>query len=213
MIDTEPLWHQAEVQVLGALGVPLASLGGRQTKGMMVDEVTAYWHRRYPWAAPSPSEVADEVAAAVEHLVATQARLQPGAMEAVEGCRRRGLSVALASSSRHHYIDVALRRCALGAVFDAVCSAQDQDYGKPHPGEFLAAAAALGVAPQACMVWEDSPAGVIAAKAARMAVVAVPDPEERHHPAMALADVALESLEEVDDQVWNLVVEGATRPV
>ena len=52
---------------------------------------------------------------------------------------------------------------------------QDEAYGKPHPAVFLGAAARLGVAPERCVVFEDAAAGVLAAKAARMVCVAVPD--------------------------------------
>jgi sugar-phosphatase len=83
--------------------------------------------------------------------------------------------------------------------FELVHSAQDEPYGKPHPGVFLSAASRLGAEPSRCLVWEDAPAGVLAAKAARMACVAVPDPAERAEPAMGLADAVLASLAEADD--------------
>jgi len=53
LIDSEILWHEAEIEILGALGVPLASEACRTTKGMFVREVTAHWYRLYPWG-PDP---------------------------------------------------------------------------------------------------------------------------------------------------------------
>ena len=47
LIDSEILWHEAEIEILGALGVPLAAEGCRGTKGMFVGEVTAYWFERH----------------------------------------------------------------------------------------------------------------------------------------------------------------------
>ena len=44
LIDSEILWHEAEIEILGALGVPLAADGCRSTKGMFVGEVTAHWY-------------------------------------------------------------------------------------------------------------------------------------------------------------------------
>ena len=63
----------------------------------------------------------------------------------------------------------------------------------------LTTADRLGVAPDRCIVWEDAPAGVLAAKAARMTCVAVPEPDERDAPAFAIADAVLSSLEEADE--------------
>ena len=54
-------------------------------------------------------------------------------------------------------------------------SAEDEEYGKPHPAVFLTAAAKLGAPPQRCLVWEDAPAGVLAAKASSMTCIAVPE--------------------------------------
>ena len=54
------------------------------------------------------------------------------------------------------------------------------------------------LSPRRCLVWEDAPAGVLAAKAASMACIAVPEQGEEHQPAFALADVVLGSLLEMD---------------
>ncbi|HEY6430196.1 MAG TPA: hypothetical protein VIX84_23445, partial [Acidimicrobiales bacterium] len=50
-----------------------------------------------------------------------------------------------------------------------------------------------------CLVWEDAPAGVLAAKAASMACIAVPEAAEADHPSFALADLVVGSLCDVDD--------------
>ena len=52
LIDSEILWHEAEIDILGGLGVPLAAEGCRSTKGMFVDEVTAHWYALHPWPGP-----------------------------------------------------------------------------------------------------------------------------------------------------------------
>jgi sugar-phosphatase len=210
LIDSEPLWHIAEIEILGALGVPLVASACRQTKGMFVNEVTAYWFERHPWRGPSPDAVAVEVVDRVMDLVVDRGELKPGVDRAVGACRERGLPMAVASSSQYRLIDLVLSHFDLAEEFQLVHSAEDEPYGKPHPGVFLTAAAKLGVAPDRCVVWEDSPAGVLAAKAARMAVVAVPEVAERHQPAFAIADVVLGSLAEVDAGIWERV--GPGRP-
>ena len=73
---------------------------------------------------------------------------------------------------------------------------------------FLTAAQRLGVAPDRCIVWEDSPAGVLAAKAARMTCVAVPAHDEHGAPALGIADAVLTSLEEADEALWRRLVDA-----
>ena len=70
---------------------------------------------------------------------------------------------------------------------------------------FLTAAHRMSVPPKRCVVWEDAPAGVLAAKAASMACVAVPEPGEGNHPAFGLADLVVDSLERVGASSLRLV--------
>lgn len=209
LVDSEPLWHEAEVEILGKLGVPISASDGRTTKGMFVREVTRHWHARHPWVGPSTDEVAMQITEAVIALVAGKGILQPGARQAIDLCRRHGLSLAVASSSEHRLISCVLEQFGLDADLPLACSAEDEPYGKPHPAVFLTAAVRLGVPAERCLVWEDAPAGVIAAKAARMACVAVPEPAERGHPAFTLADAVLGSLEEADETLWERLISRA----
>lgn len=206
LVDSEPLWHEAEIEILGGLGVPIAASDCRHTKGMFVREVTRHWHERHPWAGPSTDEVAVAIVDRVVALVDEKGTLQPGVDKAIGLCRAHGLALAVASSSEHRLIEFVLRRFGLDGEFAFVRSAEDERYGKPHPAVFLSAAERLGVAPGRCLVWEDAPAGVLAAKAARMTCVAVPEAAERDHPGFAIADAVLTSLEEADEQLWARLV-------
>lgn len=80
-----------------------------------------------------------------------------------------------------------------------VQSAESEPYGKPHPGVFITTAGKLGVEPTDCLVFEDSFAGLIAGKAARMKVVAVPAAEEYDQGRFDIADLKLGSLLQFDE--------------
>ncbi|HWE66291.1 MAG TPA: hexitol phosphatase HxpB [Acidimicrobiales bacterium] len=205
LIDSEILWHEAEIEILGDLGVPLAREGCRNTKGMFVGEVTVFWHEQYPWAGPTPAEVAVTIVDRVIALLLAKGELKPGAEHAIAMCAQRGLPLAVASSSQYRLIETALDHFGLRHHFALIHSAEDEQYGKPHPAVFLTAAAKLGVAPRDCLVWEDAPAGVLAAKAASMACIAVPEVVEANHPAFGLADAVLGSLLDMDDARWDQV--------
>ncbi len=210
LVDSEVLWHEAEIEILGALGVPLAAEGCRSTKGMFVEEVTAHWFGLYPWGPePTPDEVAVTIVDRVIELTLSKGKLKPGAVHAVDLCAARRLPVAVASSSQYRLIEAALEHFGLRRRFALVHSAEEEQYGKPHPGVFLTAAARLGATPRRCVVWEDSPAGVLAAKAATMACIAVPESGEGHHPAFGLADLVVDSLLEVDADALDAVARRA----
>ncbi|MGO8862170.1 MAG: hexitol phosphatase HxpB [Acidimicrobiales bacterium] len=198
LIDSEILWHEAEIDILGDLGVPLSGDGCRTTKGMFVGEVTEYWHARYPWAGPTPAEVAVTIVDRVIALVLSKGELKPGAEHAISLCAERHLALAVASSSQYRLIDTALEHFGLRHHFALVHSAEDEQWGKPHPAVFLTTAAKLGATPRRCLVWEDAPAGVLAAKAASMTCIAVPERGEQNEPAFSLADVVLGSLLDMD---------------
>ncbi len=196
LIDSEVLWHEAEVEIFGALGVPLYESSSRSTKGVFVNEVVSYWRTRYPWSGPSDADVVDQLLARVATLVEEGGRLLPGALRAIDLASERG-PVALASSTPLALIDRFLDHFGLSHRFASVHSAEFEPYGKPHPGVFLTAAASLGIEPERCLVFEDAPAGVIAARAATMSVVAVPSPEDRDEVEFLLADLVLDTLEDL----------------
>jgi sugar-phosphatase len=199
LIDSEILWHKAELEIFGRLGVPMSASGGRSTKGLFVNEVVDHWYALYPWSGTSPSEVSDELLTRVGDLVETEGQLMPGALRAIDLASERG-PVALASSTPVALIARCLNHFNLADRFVSIHSAQFEPYGKPHPGVFLTAAASLGVRPSRCLVFEDSSAGVLAARAASMFVVAVPTKGDRGDPVFALADLVLHSLEELSPQ-------------
>lgn len=104
--------------------------------------------------------------------------VQPGVMNILDEARRRGLRLAVASSSPHAWVDSHLARLGLAARFDKVICSEDVAPGrtKPNPDIFLKALEQLQVEKDAAVVFEDSPNGVKAARAAGVFVVAVPNP-------------------------------------
>jgi sugar-phosphatase len=210
LIDSEILWHEAELEILGDLGVPMSPDACRGTKGMFVGEVTEYWYAQYPWTGPSTADVAVTIVDRVIALLLAKGELKAGAEHAIGLCEARGLPLAVASSSQYRLIDTALEHFGLRDHFALVHSAEDEQWGKPHPAVFLTAATKLGADPRRCLVWEDAPAGVLAAKAASMTVLAVPERGEEQQPAFALADVVLGSLLDMTDARFDALWRGAS---
>jgi sugar-phosphatase len=191
LVDSEPLWQEAEIEVFAGVGVELTAERCQETMGLRIDEAVDHWWVRHPWPGPSPIEVAEAIVARVTELIAERAEPLPGVHEAIAAARRVG-PIALASSSPRRLIDAVLARFDLD--FDVVHSAEDEAFGKPHPAIYLTTADRLGVAPTRCLAVEDSVNGVVAAKAARMACVAIPEPSLRGDRRFGVADAVLDSL-------------------
>lgn len=210
LIDSEPFWRQAERQVFASVGVSLSDADCRRTQGMRTDEVVAYWYRQTPWQGKSCETVRVEVIEAVIALVEQRGEALPGVYQALERVRGGGLRLALASSSPHELIRAVVHRLGLDGCFEALCSAVDHPRGKPDPAVYLEAAERLGVAPGRCLAFEDSVAGVRAARAAGMAVVAVPETSLYERPDFALADLKLASLEHFTGQALEALAGRCT---
>ena len=121
----------------------------------------------------------------------------PGAVELVRACKGRGLRIAIASSADRIKVEANLNKIGLPASFwDAVVTAECVELRKPHPDLFLAAAKQMGVVPAECVVLEDAPNGIRAARAAGMRCVAVAQTFDAS--LLREADVVLPSIAAVD---------------
>jgi HAD superfamily hydrolase (TIGR01509 family) len=95
----------------------------------------------------------------------------PGARELLRALRGRGVPVALCTASYRRWVDAVLAAAGIDAMFDAISAADDVEHTKPDPAPYLLAASRLGVAPEACVVVEDSLTGVTSALRAGMHVL------------------------------------------
>lgn len=115
----------------------------------------------------------EEKEAAYRELVAEQFPAMSGARELVHALRGAGFRTAVGSSGPPLNVQRAVEGLDLGGAFDAIVTGRDVTHCKPHPECFLLAASKLGISPEKCVVFEDAPAGITAAKAAGMRCVAI----------------------------------------
>lgn len=203
LIDSEPFWQESEMDAFGRAGLALTREMCLQTMGLRVDEVVEYWRRRHPFDDAPAGALEDAIIGGVVERILSEGEAREGVAHALRFFRARGVRVALASSSSYRLIGAVTERLGLAAEFEVVYSAEEEEYGKPHPGVYLTTARRLGVAPAECLAVEDSFNGVLAAKAARMTCVAVPEPAQRRDPRFSIADAVLDSLADVDEEVWR----------
>ncbi len=209
LIDSEPLWREAEIEAFAGVGLHLTQAMCMETTGLRIDEAVAHWHARHDgWVGHTAAEVQELIVSGVIERVRKKGEAKQGIEHALDMCRRRAAKVALASSSSYRVIHAVVRRLGLVNAFDLVYSAEEEEYGKPHPGVYLTTARRLGVAPTRCVAIEDSFNGVLAAKSARMKCVAVPDTEGRSDPRFVIADTVLASLNDLGGLIWNELESG-----
>ncbi|SCC39698.1 hexitol phosphatase HxpB [Kosakonia oryziphila] len=198
IIDSEPLWDRAELEVVASLGVDINRRHELpDTLGLRIDMVVELWYAQQPWNGPDRKEVTDRIIQRAISLVEEKRPLLPGVREAIALCKANGLLVGLASASPLHMLEKVLAMFELRDNFDALASAEKLPYSKPHPQVYLDCAAKLGVDPLTCVALEDSVNGMIASKAARMRSIVVPDEEHRADPRYVLANARLTSLEQL----------------
>ena len=194
LIDSEPLWQEAEINAFKPLNVPITRDLCRQTAGQRLDEVLRLWYERFQWAGPDLDEMHRRVMREVTRLMLERGEALPGVHETMRSLRQAGLKLAIASSSPPELIEAVVKKLELAAHLDATHSGSHEARGKPDPAVFLTTARKLGIAPADCLVFEDAPSGVLAAHRAGMHVVAVPSVFDADDPGFDCADQVLASL-------------------
>jgi HAD superfamily hydrolase (TIGR01509 family) len=196
LIQTEELWHEVRERLARERGGRYDAEAQRAMMGMSSPEWSRYMHEHVGLPEP-PEQIAAEVIERMEERYRERLPLIDGAVAAVERIAARW-PLGLASSSNRPLIDLVLELSGLDRLFRATVSSEEVARGKPAPDVYLEACRRLGVEPPNAVAVEDSHAGIGAAKAASMRVLAVPNaafpPGDQ---ALAEADVVLGSLEEL----------------
>jgi sugar-phosphatase len=198
LIDSEPLWRKAEIEVFAKVGIRLSQDDCKETMGYRLNEVVDLWYARQPWEGLSKREIEEGILDRVSELILSEGKVMEGVHKTIQSCMDLNLKMAIASSSPMKLIMSVVQLLGMERSFDVLHSAEFESYGKPHPAVFISTSNKLGVSPHNCLVLEDSLHGVISALAAKMKVVAVPDSDQYSNPKFRIADRVLKSLNELN---------------
>jgi HAD superfamily hydrolase (TIGR01509 family) len=202
LVDSEPLWTVAEVELAALLGGEWSDEVKAQVVGTRLDVAVPTILRHYG-VEPTDAEVARTAAWLLERVArlftAGPLPLLPGAGALLAGLAAAGVPQALVSSSYRVLVDAVLTHGV--GPFALTVAGDEVGRGKPDPEPYLTAAERLGVDPASCVVLEDSPSGVASGRAAGCAVLAVPSvpgvvvaPGERLAVRATLAGVTVDDL-------------------
>jgi len=198
LLDSEEYHWQAWQQTMQSAGRPITRDEFVATFGLRNDEILPPWLG----ASATAGDIA-RVSLEKEQLYRKLLREGgigplPGAADWVRRLHAEGWRQAIASSAPRENVDVVLEAIGLASFFQTVVSAEDVTAGKPDPQVFLIAAERLGVPPSRCVVVEDAPAGVEAARRAGIRSIGV-----RRNGRLP-ADIAVSSLEDLTEDAFTL---------
>ncbi|MDO4962429.1 MAG: HAD family phosphatase [Eubacteriales bacterium] len=174
LVDSMWMWTDIDIEYLSRFGLKFEKKIQLDIAGMSIKETAAYF--RDVLGVPQTDEQMVEawISMSIEkykHEVA----LKPHAAEFLEILKKNGVRTAIASSNAIEMIEACLEANSIKDKFDSVVTSNEVKRGKPYPDVYLYAAEKIGVPPERCLVFEDIPAGIMAAKEAGMKAVAVYD--------------------------------------
>lgn len=199
LIDSEPFWCEAQTNVFRSVGVDFSQEMCRETTGIRVDQVVSKRYRQFRWDSQTPEQVEQSIISELERLILAKGEPMTGVHYIIDFFRKRKFRLALASSTHLHVIHTVLKKLELEDTFEVIHSAQFEEHGKPHPAIYLTTLKKLGLQPQEAIAFEDSLYGLIAAKAAMLKTIAIPDKHRWHETRFDFSDLKLRSLAEFNE--------------
>lgn len=178
LVDSMWIWSDIDIEYLGRYGLKVPPRLMRDVEGLGFSETAAYFKRRF-----SLPDSVEEIKRAWNEMALDRylhdVPLKPGAALFLDHCRKNGIKLAIATSNSRLLVEQIVDVHGLRDYFSCIITACDVGRGKPAPDIYLEAALQLNVPCSRCLVFEDVPAGILAGKAAGMAVCAVEDASSR----------------------------------
>ncbi len=197
LIDSEPVWQMHEKKAIEeACGFEITPEMQNETFGLNTAEVIMHWYHYRPWSDLNANAIMEKIYTDVLEHFSIKGTPANGVPEILDFFKRHNIPLGLASSSPQKLIDAILEKLGIRKYFEVAHSSDQEAYGKPHPDVYISACKALNANPACCLAFEDSINGMVAAKAARMQVVAIPPATKKMQKEYALADLVLNDLTE-----------------
>ena len=173
LLDSERLYQSCWQQLARDRGLTLPSDFAVRITGSGPKQAHLVLRSCYP--DDDPDALTRECMAMMVEREKTDLQLKPGAADLLPALKKAGYRLAVASSSPRDMVLTNLGRTGIDSYFDVVVCGDEVSRGKPDPDIFLLAAERLGLLPGDCYVLEDSPNGLLAARAAGCRPVMIPD--------------------------------------
>lgn len=165
MIDSEPFWRTAQINLLKDLGHTITVQDCiRYTMGKRIDDVAKTWCDLYSLKIEA-KQLEQQILDQVVVNILKDGQAIDGLLDLLHFLKKENYKIGLATSSSWKIIEAVLHKLEVKHFFDEICSADDEVYGKPNPAVYIKAMQKLESKPSECIILEDSVTGMIAAKA------------------------------------------------
>lgn len=205
LINSEPLWRKAMIKSFATANIHLTEEMCKQTMGSRMDEVIKYWLDNSPQNTTPHKHLEELILKNIIQLVKDEGEPMKGVKNSLDFLKSQNIKIGLASSSAMALINTTVDKLQIRDYFEIIHSAEFEDYGKPHPGVYITTAKKLAVNPQQCTAIEDSINGMIAAKAAKMKCIAIPEKELMNDKRLGVSDIIIQSLLEINEENLNQI--------
>lgn len=174
LVDSMWIWRRVDIEFLGKRGIPLPEKLQSEIEGMSFSETAIYFKAKFD-LRETLEEIKAEWNEMAEDYYKRHIRLKGGVKEFLELLHNKGLTMGIATSNSRELVDHMLANHGIRQYFSKIRTSCEVEKGKPHPDVYLKVAEDMGIVPDDCLVFEDTLAGVMAAKSAGMKVFAVAD--------------------------------------
>jgi sugar-phosphatase len=199
LIDSEPMWKEAEKQVFSSVGVVVSEELSAYTASMTTREVTEFWYGHFPWLGKTLEQVENEVIDRVATLICEKGEAMEGVEEVLNFFQKKKFKIGLSTNAPSRLIPVVLNKLGISKYFHSTSSSEHEAQGKPHPAVYLTTAKKLEVEPSSCIAFEDSLSGIISASQANIKTVAIPPRSEFTDKKYEISHIKLSRLSDFTD--------------
>ena len=176
LLDSMPVWKRLTQGYLAQFGVHITDQDYAVTEGFSQPQVAQYFADRYPDLPVDAQGIMDGMDELITARYETIARPKDGVLDFLEGLRRRGVKMAVATLTARRHAEKALRDRDMLDYFDFMLTIEDIGVSKREPDIYLQSAARMGLEPAECTVFEDAPYACTTAKRAGFYVCGVAGP-------------------------------------
>jgi len=205
LIDSEPLWNEAAIEVFATFGATLTDELCNTTTGLRTREFIQWWFAYFNINHIDTQTAENLIFDSILQKVEAKGTIMPGVHHIINFFHNKSFKIGIATSSPQSLIDLVVRLTGISPYIHATSSAEDLPYGKPHPQVYLDCAQKLKANPTNCLAFEDSFNGMIAAKAARMKCVVVPHGSVQKDDKWGAADLKLSSLQNFGELHFDML--------
>ncbi len=212
LVDSMWMWKDIDMEYLGKYGITLPPELQEYIEGMSFSEVSAYFKETFK-IKESLEEIKSEWVSMAKYKYTHEVPLKPGALRFLKHLKEQGIPMGIATSNSRDLLDAVLESLEISPYFDCCMTSCEAGAGKPAPDIYLKVAKILKTEPKDCLIFEDTPAGILAGNRAGIPVCAMADENSagRKDQILQMADYYAETFDQVLDRTYRNLKSSAAK--